>query len=540
MILFTGFLGLFVNWRIVLSCNSESSCDHADMFNPDPFGQRWVIQNGKPVQVGPDVTTVFMVVFLVVCSVFLLHNLVRCLSDLKEYYGIKKFMNDRLKVTERDMATIEWNEVVDKMISLQESGILITRHKIDPLDITSRIMRKENYFIAMINKGVISVDFPWLSRCMPPFLTRTMEWNLNYCIISHMFDNHTFSIKQRFVSDPGALKRRLITFGVLNLILSPFISIFALLYSFFKHGQQMHKNPGVLGTRHWSPLARWKLREFNELDLFFEKRLNSSYANANKYVEQFPGTWTSIVAKFCVFIASSFCGVIIVLSLIDESVLLYVKIHDRNLLWYLAIFGMVIAAASPLVVDRHTNFEPDKFFAKLTEDTHYYPNRWRNKVHSPVTFDEFTVIFPLKVVSFFYEVVSIFVVPILLIFYLPKQANAITDFVRDFTETRDDLGDVCSFSVFDFERHGHALYGSEVPHDKYYRSSQGKMEKSFLTFFKNNPNWVPSEDGQKLVQKIQQQKELSESTDSLKFGISSMHSSLDDLFMKNKALPEDI
>jgi autophagy-related protein 9 len=278
------------------------------------------------------------------------------------------------------------------------------------------------------------------------------------------------------------------------------------------------------------------MREFNELDHFYEKRLNSSFAHANRYVAQFPSMYMSIIAKFAIFVSSSICGVIIILSLLDEAVLLYVKVGDRNLLWYLAICGLVIASARPFVIDSHTNFEPDKAFADLVEHTHYFPSRWRNSVHSPCTFQAFSALFPFKVATFFYEVLSIFVVPLILILHLPKQAGAITKFVQDFTETRPELGDVCSFAVFDFERHGHAKYGSHVPHDKYYRSRQGKMEKSFLTFLENNPNWTPSENGLLLVKKVQdRQQELSASMASLASEkmaddlVSSMHSSMEDL-----------
>lgn len=40
----------------------------------------------------------------------------------------------------------------------------------------------------------------------------------------------------------------------------------------------------------------------------------------------------------------------------------------------------------------------------------------------------------------------------------------------------------CSFSVFDFQKHGNSSYGSpsDSPHDQ--RSSQGKLEKSFLRY----------------------------------------------------------
>lgn len=535
MIAFTGFLTLFVNWKVVMACTDTNRCSQQDMVNTRPFTTRWEIDHvtGLPVAKSIGFPTVFIVLFLLFSCAFLLQNVVRCAYDIKEFWAIKKFMNDRLKISEAHMETIEWNEIIDKLIQLQDNGVLITRNKITPLDITNRIMRKENFFIAMINKNVVCVDFPPLKGRLSPFLTKTMEWNLNYCIISHMYDPQTFAVKQRFISNPEALSRRLFLCGILNLVLSPFIALFVLLYSFFKHGQKMHKNPSTLGARHWSPMARWRMREFNELDHFFDNRMNASLPKANKYVAQFPSMSISIVAKFMVFVGSSICGVIIVLSLMDEALLLHVKVFDRNLLWYLAICGLIVASARPLVIDRHENFEPDKAFAALVEYTHYYPSRWRNKVHSPETYAAFSVLFPFQIATFLYEVLSIFVVPLLLIFYLPKQAAEITKFVKDFTETRPELGDVCSFAVFDFERHGHAKYGAQVPHDKYYRSRQGKMEKSFITFLANNPNWEPSDDGKLLVKKVhERQHERSASMQSLasdKFGESSMHSSLEDL-----------
>merc|ERR1711959_149475 len=100
----------------------------------------------------------------------------------------------------------------------------------------------------------------------------------------------------------------------------------------------------------------------------------------------------------------------------------------------------------------------------MIEHTHYYPSKWRNNLHSPATYEAFSQMYPLKLVTFVYEVLSIFVVPIMLVFYLPKQATAITQFVKDFTESSDS-GDVCSFAIYDFERHGDAKYGSHIPHD---------------------------------------------------------------------------
>lgn len=74
-------------------------------------------------------------------------------------------------------------------------------------DIISRIMRKENYLIGMLNKGILAlhVSLP----CMRPkfMLTKTLEWNIKWCVLNNMFDD-SFQIRSDFVSNPWALERR--------------------------------------------------------------------------------------------------------------------------------------------------------------------------------------------------------------------------------------------------------------------------------------------------------------------------------------------
>lgn len=66
---------------------------------------------------------------------------------------------------------------------------------------------------------------------------------------------------------------------------------------------------------------------------------------------------------------------------------------------------------------------------------------------------------------------------------MPKCAEQIVDSFREYTVHVDGLGYVCSFSQFDFTRHGDARYGAPVQgEDEHMISNDGKMEKSFLTF----------------------------------------------------------
>ena len=60
------------------------------------------------------------------------------------------------------------------------------------------------------------------------------------------------------------------------------------------------------------------------------------------------------------------------------------------------------------------------------------------------------------------EMASILLTPFILYFSLPKCAVAITQFVGNFTQTVDGLGDVCSLAAFNLKQHGNCKYGS--PH----------------------------------------------------------------------------
>jgi autophagy-related protein 9 len=68
-------------------------------------------------------------------------------------------------------------------------------------------MRRENYLIGMLNRGVLAlhVSLPGTRRHF--MLTKTLEWNLYFCIFDHMFDEH-FRLRSNFVHDVAALHWR--------------------------------------------------------------------------------------------------------------------------------------------------------------------------------------------------------------------------------------------------------------------------------------------------------------------------------------------
>lgn len=92
------------------------------------------------------------------------------------------------------------------------------------------------------------------------------------------------------------------------------------------------------------------------------------------------------------------------------------------------------------------------------------------------------------------ELLSVILTPFILWYTLPRCAPDIVDFFRDFTVHVEGLGYVCSFAVFNFERHGNVNFGApnEVQ-DERLLSKEGKMEKSILNFKAAHPEWNPTD-----------------------------------------------
>jgi autophagy-related protein 9 len=93
--------------------------------------------------------------------------------------------------------------LVDKIVQLQRHRRLSIVRQLSAHDIVSRIMRKENYMIGLLNKGVLALTLPqWVPGMGPVLgqdehgakkrviLTKTLEWSLNWCILQSMFDRH--------------------------------------------------------------------------------------------------------------------------------------------------------------------------------------------------------------------------------------------------------------------------------------------------------------------------------------------------------------
>ncbi|TYG58638.1 hypothetical protein ES288_D08G239000v1 [Gossypium darwinii] len=508
-ICFSGFFLLFVDWNGL--CNAKCGMDAVESgTKPCDLAKEALHEHPlTPLTLSKAIVVGYLVLF----SVYWVFCFLRFFAQLKDTLGIQHFFYNSLHITDSEIQTMPWAMILERVVRLQSSSQLCVVKDLSTHDVVMRLMRKENYLIGMLNKGVLAFPIsPWVPGAGPTvkfgsggmrhrlILTKSLEWTLNWCILQSMFDRN-FCVRRDFITNPRTLKKRLIIVGLTMLLLSPFLVIFMLVYLFLRHAEQFYNHPSTASSRRWSNLSKWMFREFNELEHLFRHRINSSVMHASEYLKQFPSPVISIIAKFISFVSGGFAAVLIIIAFVEES-LLEGHIFGRNLFWYAAIFGTITAISRAAVADELLVLDPGGAMSMVVQHTHYMPKRWRGKENIETVRIEFETLYQYTGMILLEEMASIFLTPLLLLFVVPKQVDDILQFIADFTIDVEGVGHVCSFSAFDFQNHGNSKYGSPHNVPRAQRSSQGKMEKSFLSFQSSYPLWEPDAQGKQFLSNI--------------------------------------
>lgn len=507
-ICFSGFFLLFVDWNGLRNakCGMDAVFE-SEKIKPCDLAKEALHQH--PL-VPLTLSKAIIVGYLGIFSIYWIFCFLRFFAQLKDTLKIRQFYYNSLCVTDNEIQTMPWASILEKVVQLQSSQQLCVVKDLSAHDVVMRLMRKENYLIGMLNKGVLAFPIShWVPGAGPTVkfgpngtryrltLSKTLEWTLNWCILQSMFDRN-FCVRRDFVSNPKTLKTRLMVVGLAMLLLSPFLVIFMLVYLFLRHAEQFYNHPSTASSQRWSNLSKWIFREFNEVDHLFKHRINNSVMHASDYLKQFPSPIITIIAKFISFVAGGFAAILIIIAFLEES-LLEGHIFGRNLFWYAAVFGAITAISRAAVTDELLVLDPHGAMSMVVQHTHYMPKRWRGKENTDSVRLEFETLFQYSGMMLLEEMASIFLTPYLLLFVVPKRVDDILQFIADFTVNVEGVGHVCSFSVFDFQNHGNSNYGSPYSAPSIQRSSQGKMEKSFLSFQSSYPTWEPNAQGKQFL-----------------------------------------
>lgn len=464
-------------------------------------------------------------------SFFFIWKSLQYFFEIRRLIYVRDFFVHLLEIPEQDMQTVSWQDIVARIMTLRDHNPKTatniprnlrryigsqSKERLDAHDIANRLMRKENFLIAMINKDVLNLSLPLPFLGEKQLFSKTMEWYLHYCILDMAF-NEFGQVRQDFLrADRRSLlseklRQRLYFAAFLNLIFAPVVLAYVIIVYFFTYYnvspiqhvakfnfasysnasrmQEYQKDPKLAAARKYTALAEWKFREFNELPHIFYERLHMSFPFATRYIDQFPKRMTEEIARSISFMAGAITAVLAVCTVLDSELFLGFEItKDRTVLFYLGVFGAIWAMTRGMISEETAVFNPEYALRNVIDYTHYMPDHWQGRLHSFEVKQEFSELYKMKVVIFLEEVLGIITTPMLLFFSLPKCAEQIIDFFREFTIHVDGLGYVCSFAVFDFKKEmGQARQqGNDADlREDYYATKHGKMAASYYGFLDN-------------------------------------------------------
>lgn len=352
--------------------------------------------------------------------------------------------------------------------------------------------------VAMVNKRLLPLYLPIPFIGEVPYLSKGLKYNLELLLFYGPWSpwENCWQLRECYKDASkrsllaNQLKRHIAILSVLNLLLAPLVLGWQILYHFFSYAETIKRAPESLGVRTWSLYARVLLRHFNELDHEFSDRLSRAHKPATKYLASFPAPISTLIAKNLAFVATSFLGVLVFLSVYDDVVLTV-----EHMISLITVLGCATAIFRSFIPGEETKRSSEELLVQVLGHVHYLPAAWRGKAHTKHVAAHFQQLFQFKAIYILVEMLSPIVCPFILL-SLRSRALDIVDFYRNFTVSVLDIGDVCAFAQMDVRHHGNPEWSVKPTTDdtqenitQYNQGEDGKTELSLVAFTCRNPGW---------------------------------------------------
>jgi autophagy-related protein 9 len=188
-------------------------------------------------------------------TLFVFVRVYQLLLDFPRLKQMKEFYEHLLGVPDTDMQTISWQEIIARLMALRDENPATaerissrnrkfidtqSKQRLDAHDIANRLMRKDNYLIALFNKEILNLDINL------PFLRGrqiSADWffvTLDWCIMDLVF-NEQGQVRQLVLKDTRrkelskALRNRFLFAGYMHLIASPLLLLYLVIIYFLKY-----------------------------------------------------------------------------------------------------------------------------------------------------------------------------------------------------------------------------------------------------------------------------------------------------------------
>jgi autophagy-related protein 9 len=374
----------------------------------------------------------FMWSMVIIFILFTFIKILNLIDNCIKFYYVKYYINNNLKIKDNELEFIQWKTIIEK---ISESY----NYNLNIYNINSIITKKTNYIISLFDKKIIVIDH----------LTNLMEWNIIYCILLKVLSNYKKNVKnnknlflgKKKIVDEIIILTRIIS--IVNFIFMPFILTIMIFYTIFNYGEEFYNNPNLLASRVFTKKALWKLRYYNELEHEFIQRINKVEKPSIKYTNSFTNHVLNNLYKLLLFICSSLFIVLIICSILNDKILIYVMItQNQSVLWFIGMLGTLIAFFRN---NSSLNY-PNKCMAEVCQHI-YIEKDFAEKSYKNRNYKKFTSMYQYKLLNIIKEVIYTILVPFHL-WIISYNINEIIDFINDHTVENNELNYVCVLSDF--------------------------------------------------------------------------------------------
>jgi len=451
-------------------------------------------------------TLILILIVAICCFCF---GIAKAIFRLLSYNEIFKFYEEALHVKEASLKTLKWEDIQEKLKLVQdEYQMCINKQQMNEFDIQSRILRHQNYYVAMVNKGVLVPTFnvPFVGQWK--YWSNFLKWNMNILFFTgpFAFFDKSYHLKDVYKRTNNRdklendFKKYITIIAIFELIMCPFFILFGFIYAVYSLVGEAKYNPEKISLRMWSLYSKEYLRHFNELEHQFKSRLCNAYKPATRYMRILnDNVMTVFINKFYAIVVV-IVGYMALLSYWDADV-----VEINHFFTLLVTCIVLLKVFDSVKKDEYDASNPELELRAVISHVHYAPASWRNRACEDDVKYQFSDLFQMKITYVIEQLLSPVLTPLILLLWVRPRAGEFIDFFHNFTVSVEGIGDVCSFATLDVKKHGDPMWHSnnydeeknKIQNKSYLYShnnktaNNGKTELSILQFAISNRNWKP-------------------------------------------------
>lgn len=357
---------------------------------------------------------------------------------------------------DEQLSHMRWRDIAYKLV---ENNIIDNE-----IMIQCSVTCEDNFIIGMVDKGLI-IGETLLSDIHVSFLKRVIM---------------EYSNKEGRSKNFSQICSR---YALISFILIPYFLLHHVTYSLIKYAIAIYNSPGRLVEMRWTTLGQYKFRHYNELPHEFESRMRNATQCMLRYNSLFPSTIISKIAERIAFVVSE---LVIALLLI-----LYLTPHSTTQMFIQGLTTLLITwGILDKIVEKKTNKpNPMDVEHELNDIIHYHAKHYEVTLEDKQKLSE---VFKYQIVCALNEFLSIFITPMLLLYYSTYSDIIIAQFIDSNIRVNDNIGIIFKGTEFNHDDMDESMSASKLmqsyrQYEREYSDSQSiKYSKILSSRFLDN------------------------------------------------------